>query len=69
MPRSGPARKRLMKFVHSLRERPGAIGDYTDRDNTSRERQIKILGEYALVYWVDAAVKIALVAEIRSADR
>ena len=69
MPKSGAARKRLMEFIHGLRERPDTVGDYTDKDSTLRERQIKIVGEYAVVYWVDAAVKIVMVAEVRPADR
>jgi hypothetical protein len=68
VPRSGPQRKAIMEFVHSLRSRPFTRGDFTDKDAAHRERQIKIVGDYAITYWLDAPMKIVMVVDIRPAD-
>lgn len=44
-------------------------GDFTDRDDTHRTRQIKIIGDHAITYWHDAAVNTVMVVDIRNADR
>jgi hypothetical protein len=45
-----------MDFICSLRESPGARGDFMDKDSSLRERQIKIVGDYAVTFWLDAPV-------------
>ena len=42
-----------MHFIHGLRERPRTEGDYSDKDASFRIRQIKIIGDYAITYWLD----------------
>ncbi len=58
-----------MDFIRSLRDHPDTSGDFTDRDNTQRTRQIKIIGDHAITYWHDAPVNIVMVVDIRYADR
>lgn len=57
VPKSGRQREEIMKFIHSLRDRPRVKGDYTDTDASLQIRQIKIIGDYAITYWLDDAVK------------
>jgi len=58
-----------MTFIRSLAENPHTPGDFTDQDETLRTRQIKIIGRYAVTYWVDDPVKAVMVVEVRPADR
>jgi len=69
VPKSGTQRRRIMDFIHGLRERPRTEGDYTDKDASLRIRQIKIIGDYAITYWLDDPVKIVMVVDVRLADR
>ena len=69
VPKSGTQRRRIMDFIHGLRERPRTEGDYTDKDASLRIRQIKIIGDYAITYWLDDPVKIVTVVDVRLADR
>ena len=45
------------------------LGDYTDKDASLQIRQIKIIGDYAITYWLDDAVKSVMVVDVRPADR
>lgn len=58
-----------MSFIRWLAENPHTPGDFTDRDETLRTRQVKIIGRYALTYWVDEPVKAVMVVNVRPADR
>jgi len=69
IPKSGLQRQRIMNFIRSLRERPDTPGDYTDKDASLRVRQVKIIGDYAITYWVDAPVKAVMVVNARRADQ
>lgn len=65
----GAQRIRIMTFVRSLAHNPHTPGDFTDRDETGRTRQIKVLGRYAVTYWVDEAVKTVMIIDVQHADR
>jgi len=69
VPKSAPQRQQIMKFIYSLRDNPRTEGDYTDKDASLQIRQIKIIGDYAVTYWVDDAVKSVMVVDVRPADR
>lgn len=69
VPKSGSQRKQIMKFIYSLRDRPRTVGDYSDKDASLQIRQIKIIGDYAITYWLDDAVRSVMVVDIRPADR
>jgi mRNA-degrading endonuclease RelE of RelBE toxin-antitoxin system len=68
-PKRGRQRALVMKFIRSLGDDPYVPGDLTDRDATLRIRQIKIIGDYAVTYWVDDPVKIVMVVDVRPADK
>ena len=69
VPTRGEQRRLIMNFIRSLAENPRTPGDFTDRDKTLRTRQIKIVGRYAVTYWVDEAVKAVMVVSVRAADK
>jgi mRNA-degrading endonuclease RelE of RelBE toxin-antitoxin system len=69
VPKSGRQRREILKFIYSLRDRPRSKGDYTDKDASLQTRQIKIIGDYAITYWLDDAVKSVMVVDVRLADR
>lgn len=69
VPKSGVQRRRIMDFIYSLREHPETAGDFTDTDASLRVRQIKIIGEYAVTYWLDSPVRIVMVVDVQPADK
>jgi mRNA-degrading endonuclease RelE of RelBE toxin-antitoxin system len=69
VPARGEQRRLIMAFVRSLADQPHAPGDFTDTDETQRTRQIKIIGHYAVTYWVDEPVRTVMVVGVRPADR
>jgi len=52
-----------------LADNPTKPGDYEERDDAGRPIQIKIVGDYALTYWADHAVREVKVIQIEKADR
>lgn len=69
VPRTGLKRRKILDFISRLRERPDTPGDFTDKDVCGRERQIKIIGDYAITYWSDAPVKRVMVVDVSLADK
>ncbi len=69
VPRRGKQRQRIMTFVRSLAEDPYTSDDFTDRDADLRDREVKIIGDYAVTYWVDHPAKSVIVVNVKSADR
>jgi mRNA-degrading endonuclease RelE of RelBE toxin-antitoxin system len=69
VPTRGGMRKRITAFIRSLSENPHTPGDYTDKDQTLRVRQIKVIGDYAVTYWVDEPVQAVMVVAVVPADR
>ncbi len=69
VPKSGTQRRRVMDFVRSLRDRPDTPGDFTNKDASLRVRQVKIIGDYAITYWVDSPVKVVMVVDVTLADK
>jgi mRNA-degrading endonuclease RelE of RelBE toxin-antitoxin system len=69
VPARGEQRRLIMSFIRWLADNPHAPGDFTDRDESLRARQIKIVGHYAVTYWVDKPVKAVMVVSVRGADR
>lgn len=68
VPARGDQRRLIMQFIRSLAQAPDTPGDFTDRDDTLRTRQVKIVGQYAVTYWLDAPVRTVMVVDIRRAD-
>ena len=69
VPRRGLARRKVMAFVYSLREHPDTPGDFVEKDTSLRERQVKIVEDYAITYWLDSPVHRVMVVDIRPADK
>ena len=69
LPKQGSQRHKVLEFARSLADNPFATGDFTDKDATRRIRQIKIIGDFAVVFWTDHPVQTVMVVEIRLADR
>ena len=57
-------RESILSFLESLALNPQRWGDYEDRDEVGRPVQIKIIGDYALTFWADHAVKEIKVTKI-----
>jgi len=57
-----------MEFIRSLRDHPDTPGDFTDTDATLRRCQIKVIGDYAITYWLDAPVRTVMVVDISLAE-
>ena len=69
MPKGGIHRQRIMDFICSLHDHPHTAGDFTDKDASQRIREVKLIGDYAITYWVDSPVKTVMVADLRLADQ
>jgi hypothetical protein len=69
IPRRDDQRAKIIKFIRSLATNPYALGDFTDKDANFRTRQVKIIGKYAVTYWIDDPVKAVMVVGIQVADR
>ena len=68
VPKTGVQRRRIMNFIYRLRENPDILGDFHDKDESLRQRQIKIVGDYAVTFWFDAPARIVMVVDVRLAD-
>jgi mRNA-degrading endonuclease RelE of RelBE toxin-antitoxin system len=68
VPKTGGQVRRILQFIHGLRDDPQIPGDFTDKDASLRTREVKIIGDYAITYWVDDPVKAVMVVDIRPAD-
>ena len=69
VPKQGKQHDLILGFVRLLAQYPDTSGDFVDKDDTLRTRQIKIIGDYAITYWVDHAVKAVIIVSVRAADR
>ena len=65
----GAQRTRISQFIDSLAREPSQSGDYSERDETQRLIEVKIIGQFAVTYWSDHAVSEVKVIDIRRADR
>jgi hypothetical protein len=68
VPKRGAQQQKILRFIQLLAENPFAEGDFTDKDDTFRTRQIKIVGDYAITYWTDHPAKTVMIMDIALAD-
>ena len=57
----------LLKFCDSLVANPSLKGDYEELDLTGRPLQVRIVGKWAVTYWMDPAVKEIRIVRIERA--
>jgi hypothetical protein len=69
VPSRGRQRRLIMSFIRSLADNPRAPGDFSDLDESLRTREIKIIGQYAVTYWVDEPVRAVMVVAVQPARR
>lgn len=65
----GAQRSRIVAFIDSLAKDPFQVGDYTEQDESDRNIEIQVIGQHAVIFWSDHAVKEVKVVDIRRADR
>jgi hypothetical protein len=68
-PRSGAQREAVMKFIRFLADNPNTGGDFTEKDDTGRMVQVKVIGRQAVTFWADHAVSEIKITHIKSADK
>ena len=61
-------RREMENFIDSLAGNPFRTGDYAETDSVGRPIQIKILGNFAVAFWANHAVKEIKVVAIVRAD-
>ncbi len=62
-------RQKILAFLEDLAHDPNRKGDYEEKDEVGREVQIKIVGDFALTFWADHAVKEVKITRVEKADR
>ena len=62
-------RKALRGAIHTIGKDPHGRSDSEDYDQLGRLTHIAIVGEYALMYWVDDADRHVKILDIHAADR
>jgi len=62
-------REAIRSAIHSIGRDLLGRSDALDRDATGRRMQIAVIGDYALMYWVDEADQHVKVLDIHAADR
>jgi hypothetical protein len=68
-PKSGSQMRRVMDFIRSLANNPNTLGDFPEPDGSGRMVQVKIIGRFAVTYWVDHPVCEIKVTHIKPADK
>ncbi len=59
----------LRAAIIEIGENPIELSDATEYDSIGRMVQITVVGDYALIYWIDDADQHVKVLDIHSADR
>jgi len=67
-PRSGKQRELVMHYLRSLASEPDQRGDFVEKDGAGRNVQVKIVGRFAITFWVDHPACEVKVTHIRPAD-
>ena len=55
--------------ILEIGDSPVQLSDATEYDSIGRMVQITVVGEYALIYWIDDADQHVKILDIHSADR
>jgi hypothetical protein len=68
-PRSGRSRQRILDFARSLSSDPFQRGDYEDSDPAGHPTPVKLVGRYAVTFFVDHAAREVKIVNIQPADQ
>lgn len=60
-------RHRILNFCNQLVSDPYQHGDYQEFDLTGRQLEVRIVGNWAITFWTDHAVKEVRVVRIEPA--
>ncbi len=62
-------RKSLRNAIAAIGGDPFVMPDAVDFDDTGRQLQIAIIGDFALTYWIDDADRHVKILDVHAADR
>jgi len=62
-------RRPIRTAIAALGDDPLACSEATDHDDTGRVLHIAIVGDFALMYWIDDADRHVKILNIHAADR
>jgi len=62
-------RKDLRNAIAAIGGDPISMADAADYDDTGRQLQIAIIGDFALTYWIDDADRHVKILDAHAADR
>ena len=65
----GKTRDALRRAIHAIGRDPLGRSDALDHDAIGRRIQIAVVGDYALMYWVDEADQHIKILDIHASDR
>ena len=65
----GKTRESLRRAIHAIGRDPLGRSDALDYDAIGRRMQIAVVGDYALMYWVDEADQHVKILDIHASDR
>ncbi|MSU57896.1 MAG: hypothetical protein EXS35_06890 [Pedosphaera sp.] len=68
-PRSGSQRQLVMRFVRALADNPFTTGDFSEKDESGRTIQVKVVGRFAITFWANHADCEVKVTHIKLADK
>lgn len=57
----------VLSFIRRVAADPYLIGDFKDSDDTGRPLEVKLIGQYAITYWADHAVREIKVINVEPA--
>lgn len=61
-------RRRVAEFIESLKDAPDTPGDFEEVGASARKHQIRIIGRWAVTYWVDHPATEVKIERIERAD-
>jgi len=53
----GKERQQVLSFIDALPFSPDVEGDFSEKDETGRLIQVKVIGRSSVVYWHDSPVR------------
>lgn len=61
---SKPKQKQVLRLLFQLAEHPSQLGDYATREDSGREIQHLMIGDWHCSFWTDHAVRELRITEI-----